>query len=134
MTFIKTFEKRLDEAQFAYSLGEWISSSFATVALADDYEKAEKQNKRNKVAWFTRQDAEYPEELCLGFGDFDHKDDEHTAAAGRELVELVKDLPGVQGVEWDGDPNHRIVANLDYDAAEEVGEYAVVDDWDEEEY
>ena len=38
------------------------------------------------------------------------------------------------GVEWDGDPNHRIVVNLDYDAAEEVGEYAVVDDWDEEEY
>lgn len=132
MTFIKTFEKRLDEAQFAYSLGEWCCGSCATSALTNERDQVEEHHKRDKAAWFTQQDAEYPEELCLGFGNFDHRDDEHTAAAGRELVELVKELPGVQGVEWDGDPNHRIVVDLDYDAAEEVGEYAVVDDWDEE--
>ena len=52
MTFIKTFEERLDEAQFAYSLGEWISSSFATNALAEE------RLNRNKATWFTQQDAE----------------------------------------------------------------------------
>lgn len=132
MTFMETFENRLDEAQFAYSLGEWCCGSCATAALANEREQVEKQYRSDKATWFTQQDAEYPEELRLGFGNFDHRDDEHTAAVGRELVELVKTLPGVQGVEWDEDPTHRIVVDLDYDAAEEVGEYAVVDDWDEE--
>lgn len=127
MTFIKTFKERLDEAQFAYSLGEWISSSFATNALADDHEKSEKQHKRNKAAWFTQQDAEHPEELYLGFGDFDHKEDEYAAAVGRELVDLVETLPGVQGIEWNGDPMKRILVHLDEDAAAEVKKYAVVE-------
>ena len=127
MTFIKTFEERLDEAQFAYSLGEWISSSLATAALTDDHEKSEKQHKRNKATWFTQQDAEHPEELYLGFGDFDHKEDEYATAVGRELVELVKDLPGVQGVEWNGDPMKRILVHLDEDAAAEVKKYADVE-------
>lgn len=121
MTFIKTFKERLDEAQFAYSLGEWISSSFATNALAEE------RLNRNKATWFTQQDAEHPEELYLGFGDFDHKEDEYATAVGRELVDLVETLPGVQGIEWNGDPMKRILVHLDEDAAAEVKKYAVVE-------